>query len=270
VLQKLTDLLGAQGRAMRVSVTNSGYAVRVLGASLARVVPDLRHRRGFLRDQLMVCGLTPLPVVCVVGMFTGMILALQVGVELAQYGQAEQLSSIIGVILFREMGPVMTGMILTASVGSAMAAEIGTMSVSEEIDGLECLSIDINSFLAMPRIVALTIMAPILVFVGCVLGIMGGALVSLTQLSVPLDVYYRNVRESLTADPGFGGFPEEIYTGLIKSAVFGMLIATISCAAGMQAHGGALGVGRAVRSAVVRSFLMIIVFGYFISWLFFR
>lgn len=264
------DPLVEQGRAMRRSVADAGYAVRILLHSWGRLVPDFRLRWRFIRDQFVVCAIAPLPVVCVVGLFTGMILALQLGIELAKYGQAEQLSNVIGPTLFREMGPFMTAMILTASVGSAMAAEIATMAVSEEIDGLECLSVDTVSFLAMPRVVALTLWAPILTFIGNVLGVVGGSLVSLTQLSVPLPVYYRNVRESLEADPGFGGLPEEIFTGLIKAMVFGMIVAAVSCAVGMRTRGGALGVGRAVRADVVRCFLLIIIIGYYITWMFFK
>ena len=266
----LTDVLADQGRAVRATLTDAGFALRLLGHALTRVPADLWHRRRFVLDQFVVVGVSPLPVVCVVGLFTGMILALQVGVELAEYGQAERISDIIGVILFREMGPFMTAMILTASVGSAMAAETGTMAVSEEIDALECLSVDSVSFLVMPRVLALSVMQPLLTFVACAMGVVGGGVVAFTQLSVPVEVYFRNVRESLSADPGFGGWPEEIYTGLIKAVVFGLIISTVSCASGMKARGGALGVGRAVRSAVVRCFLLIIIIGYFISWMFFR
>ncbi len=263
-------MLAEQGRGLRRSIGDAGYALRILFHSAARLIPDLPLRWRFVRDQFVVCAIAPLPVVGVVGLFTGMILALQLGLELATYGQAEQLSNVIAPTLFREMGPFMTGMILTASVGSAMAAEIATMAVSEEIDGLECLSIDTVSFLALPRILALTLWAPVLTFVGCVLGVVGGGIVSLTQLSVPLTVYYRNVRESLQADPGFGGFPEEIYTGLLKAVVFGIIISTVSCAVGMRTRGGALGVGRAVRADVVRCFLLIIVTGYYLTWFFFK
>lgn len=268
-MDALITVVAARGRVLRLALEDAGFTVRLLWQSWLRVVPDAGRRTRFILDQLVVCGLSPLPVVSVVGVFTGMILALQLGIELQDIGQAERVSNIVGIVLFREMGPFMTGMILTASVGSAMTAEIGTMAVSEELDALECMSIDPVSFLTMPRIVGLTVMAPILTFIGNILGVLGSALVSWTQLSVPLDVFFRNVLESLEADPGFGGFPEEVYTGLIKATVFGMLIATIACSKGLRASGGALGVGKAVRLAVVRSFLMIIIVGYVMSWMFF-
>jgi phospholipid/cholesterol/gamma-HCH transport system permease protein len=265
-------MLENQGRTVRQAVLGAGYSVRVLVRSLARLLPDLRLRWRFLVDQLIVCGISPLPVVCVVGTFTGMILALQIGVELQAYGQAERLSDILGVILFREMGPFMTAMILTASVGSGMAAEIGTMAVSEELDGLECLSIDPVSFLAMPRIVALAVMTPLLSFLGNMLGVLGGAIVSRTQLSIPAPIYFRNVLDSLEAEAGspFYPFPEELWYGTLKAFVFGVIIATVSCAAGLRASGGALGVGRAVRGAVVSCFVLIIIVGYYLSWMFFQ
>lgn len=268
-MDALISLLAARGRVLRLALEDAGFTVRLLGRSWLRVLPDFGRRGRFILDQMIVCGLSPMPVVSVVGIFTGMILALQLGIELQDIGQAERVSNIVGIVLFREMGPFMTAMILTASVGSAMTAELGTMAVSEELDALECMSIDIVSFLTMPRILALTIMAPILTFIGNILGVIGAALVSLTQLSVPMDIFFRNVLESLEADPGFGGFPEEVYTGLIKAMVFGMLVATISCSKGLRASGGALGVGKAVRLAVIRSFLMIIIVGYMMSWMFF-
>ena len=244
----------------------------MLGRAAALLVPDLRRRARFTLDQLVVCGISPLPVVAIVGVFTGMILALQIGVELAEYGQGERVSDIIGVILFREMGPFMTAMILTASVGSAMAAEIGTMAVSEEIDALECLSVDPVSFLVLPRIVALVIMAPLLTLVGNALGVLGGAIVCRTQLSIPASVYFQNVMDSLRTSPDspFGMLPEEVWSGMFKAIVFAVIISTVACAAGLKAHGGAIGVGRAVRGAVVTCFLLVIVVGYFLSWAFFR
>jgi len=266
----LKDTLEARGRDLRESVTDAGFTATILLRSVRLFFADLRHRRRFIMDQLAVCGISALPVVCIVGLFTGMLLALQIGMELSRLGQAEAISNMVGLILFREMGPFMTAMILTASVGSAMAAELGTMRVSEEIDALECMSIDTVSFLVMPRIVAMAIMTPLLTFIGCVLGCVGGGLVANTQLSVSPSVYVRNLLSSLEAEPNqLGPLPEEIYTGLIKAAVFGVLIASISCAAGLKASGGAIGVGRAVRTAVVRCFLMLIIIGYYISWIFF-
>lgn len=269
-LATLRDTLENRGRGLRESVTEAGFSVTILVRSARCLIPDLRQRWRFIVDQLAVCGISPLPVVCVVGLFTGMLLALQIGMELSRLGQSEAISNMIGLILFREMGPFMTAMILTASVGSAMAAEIGTMRVSEEIDALECMSVDPVSFLVMPRIVAMAIMTPLLTFIGCVLGCIGGGIVANTQLSVSPSVYLRNLLASLEAEPNsLGPLPEEIYTGLIKAVIFGVMVAAISCAAGLKATGGAIGVGQAVRTAVVRCFLMLIIIGYYISWMFF-
>lgn len=267
----LIATLEERGRAVRATVREAGYTVRILGRALACAPRDLAHRWRFVLDQLGVCGLSPLPVVCVVGLFTGMILALQIGIELQNFGQAERIADIVGVVLFREMGPFMVAMILTASVGSAMSAEIGTMAVSEEIDALECMSVDPVSFLVMPRVIAMALMTPLLTFVGNVLGVVGGGIVARTQLDVPVDVYIRGVLSSLEADlDRLGPLPEEIVTGCIKALVFGLIIASVSCSAGLQARGGAIGVGRAVRAAVIRCFLLLIIIGYYISWMFFR
>lgn len=268
----LSDLLAERGRALQDGLAAAGGSLALLGRALALAPRDLLRRRRFLLDQLAVCGVAPLPVVLVVGLFTGMILALQIGTELAAYGQAERISDILGVILFREMGPFMVAMILTASVGSGMAAEIGTMAVSEEIDALHCLSIDPVSFLVLPRVLALALMTPLLTFLGNVFGVLGGAIVARTQLSIPASTYFANVFDSLRADAGssFGVLPEEIWSGTLKAVIFGLTIATVACAAGLRARGGALGVGRAVRGAVVSSFLLLIIMGYYLSWAFFR
>ena len=267
----LSETFERRGRQIRETVAEAGFTVSVLFRSLARILPDGRHRWRFIMDQLVVCGISPLAVVSIVGLFTGMILAFQVGMELDRFGQAETVSNMMGVILFREMGPFMTAMILTASVGSAMAAEIATMAVSEELDALECISVDPVSFLVMPRVVAMLFMTPVLSFIGCVLGCIGGGIVAKTQLHVSFEVYTRNLLLSLESEAGsLGPLPEEIYTGLMKAVAFGVVIAAISCAAGLKATGGAIGVGRAVRTAVVRCFLMIIIVGYYISVMFFR
>ena len=268
----LIDTFAARGAALRATVRHAGFALVMLARAAALLPRDLAFRRRFVLDQLIVCGVTPLPVVAVVGVFTGMILALQVGGELAAYGQAERISDIIGVVLFREMGPFMTAMILTASVGSAMTAEIGTMAVSEELEGLQTMSIDPVSFLVLPRVIGLVLMAPLLTFLGNVLGVAGGAIVCRTQLSIPASVYFRNVVDSLRADPDsvFHPLPEEIVSGTLKAVVFALIIATVACAAGLRARGGAIGVGRAVRGTVVACFLLVIIVGYYMSWTFFR
>ncbi|MFH0946800.1 MAG: ABC transporter permease [Planctomycetota bacterium] len=262
------DLLQFTGQFLRQSINGAGYTVQLFLSSVVRM-PRAVLRLRMLLDQMYTCGIKPLPVVVVVGVFTGIILAYQTGLELDRFGQREKIADIIGIVLCREMGPFITGIILTASVGAAMAAELGTMKVSEEIDAIECMSIDPIEFLVMPRILALALLAPILTFIGDVVGVIGGGFISESQLQIPWNLYIRGVVDSLSGSADVTGLPKDLFVGLGKAIVFGLTIATVGCSSGLRTSGGALGVGRATRGAVVVSFILIIVFGYFMTWFFY-
>lgn len=256
------------GRTLEEAVQGTGQTVELLFTS-AWCVRHAWKRRRFVLDQLYTCGVRPLPVVLVVALFTGMILALQTGIELDRFGAKDRIASIIGLSLCREMGPFMTALILTASVGSGIAAEIGTMKVSEEIDALEIMSIRPESFLVMPRLLAMAVMTPLLTFVTDIVGILGGCLVSATRLRIPPEQYLNHVVDSLSELLTIGGLPKDLYAGLVKAFVFGLIIATVGSAAGLRATGGAIGVGRATRSSVIQSFVLIIVVGYYLTSFFY-
>ena len=177
-------------------------------------------------------------------------------------GQENLIGSIVAVSMTREMGPFMTALILAASVGAGMAAELGTMKVSEEIDALEVMGIEPPMFLVLPRLVAMAIMTPVVTVYTNILGILGGALISLLQYNVSLELFRNNALESLKA--------KDIYTGLLKAFMFGALIAVVACSQGLRARGGAMGVGQAVRRSVVVSYLLIIVLGYYVTFFFYR
>ncbi|MFO0981768.1 MAG: ABC transporter permease [Planctomycetota bacterium] len=257
------------GAFVQGSVEQSGFTVDLLLRSFYWL-RHVRKRWRFIVDQMFNCGIRPLPVIVVVAVFTGMILALQTGLELARFGQKERIADIIGIVLCREMGPFMTALILTASVGASMAAELGTMKVSEEIDALEVMSIDPVTFLVMPRVLALGIMCPLLTLFTNGIGVIGGSLVGAAQLDIAPEIYFRNVIDSLSDDLTFFGLPKDLYTGLFKAHVFGITIAIIGCSTGLRASGGALGVGRATRSAVINAFLIVIISGYYMTWIFYR
>ncbi len=262
------DLIRFAVTFLQQSIRGAGYTVELLLATVSRF-PRIFRRLRVVLDQMYTCGIKPLPVVVIVAIFTGIILAYQTGIELDRFGQREKIADIIGIVLCREMGPFITGIILTASVGAAMAAEIGTMKVSEEIDAIEVMSIDPIDFLVLPRVFALALMCPILTFLTDVVGIIGGGFISETQLQIPWNLYIRNVIDSLTTPAATTGLPKDIFTGLFKALVFGLTISTIGCSTGLRASGGALGVGRATRQAVVISFMLVIIFGYFMTWFFY-
>lgn len=230
------------------------------------VLPHIYFKVPQTLSQMYQAGFKSLFVVSVVATFTGMIISLQTGLALLDFGQQDLIGQVIVVTLTREMSPFMTALILSASVGSAMAAEIGTMKVSEEIDALEVMSIDPVKYLVLPRIVGFTIMVGVLSNYASALGIIGGSLVANTQLGVEFDTYFNLVIEILRSKNGL----KDIWVGNFKSFIFGLTISAISCQQGLTAKGGAIGVGKAVRQAVVHSFLFVIIFGYFLSALFYR
>lgn len=220
------------------------------------------RQRAEIMSQAYICSIKALAVVSVVGAFTGMALSLQTGSSLALFNQERLVGGVVAVALAREMGPNMTAFILAGLVGSAMAAEIGTMKVSDEIDALEVMSIDPVRYLVMPRLVALAFAAPLLTIYNDFLGYVCGGLVAETQLGVDWDTYTQWAKKMVTNG--------DVISGLFKAWLFGVTIAMISCAEGLRASGGARGVGRATRSAVVQCTLAIIVFNYFLTSFFTR
>ncbi|MEQ8350258.1 MAG: ABC transporter permease [Leptospiraceae bacterium] len=229
-------------------------------------LPHLWFKKRETLRQMYVAGLKSLFVVSVVATFTGMILSLQTGLALKDFGQEEQIGNVIVVALTREMAPFMTALILSAAVGSAMAAEIGTMTVSEEIDALEVMSINPVRYLVLPRVIGFTIMTPVLSNYASLLGVLGGSLVAKTQLGVDSSTYFNLVMEVLLGNTGL----KDIWVGNLKALLFGLTISAISCQQGLTATGGAIGVGVAVRQSVVLSYLFVIIFGYFTTALFYR
>ena len=259
-------LVDRTGRLTQTAAEDAGFTVRLLFHTGLSVI-HLPRRTRFLLDQAYIAGVRALPVTIVVALFAGMILALQTGIELRKYGQSNIIGTVTALTMCREMGPFITGVILAATVGSAMAAELGTMKVSEEITALEVISVDPVNYLVLPRVLALTLMCPILTGFSNLVGIFGGSIVGQIHLDVSSQFYWASVQEALTSQDQI--LPKDVYTGLGKALVFGCLVAVTSCSAGIRAEGGALGVGLAVQNAVKNSIILIIVFGYVLTWFFY-
>lgn len=255
-----SSLVQALGRALIDGLCAAGQGLLILLEALAWHVRLPRRRADVIR-QLYMVGIKSFPVTAVVALFTGMILSLQTGLELRDYGQEVRVGTIVVQTMCREMGPFMTALILAASVGAAMAAELGTMRVSEEIDALYVMAINPIDYLVMPRLFAMMVMAPVLTIFANIIGTAGGGIVAVTQLSVSWDAYLRNAFE-------FVG-NKEIFVGLLKAFVFGIIIAVVSCYQGMMTTNGAVGVGISTRKAVVYCFLYVLIIGYFITRLFY-
>ena len=245
-------------------VNEVGRTTRVMFASVCAFPTVFRSRdsRADFGVQLYKTGIGTLPVVTVVSLFTGMILALQVGLELRRFNQEIYLGAAVMITLIREMAPFSCGMCLAACVGSAIAAELGTMKVNDEIDALEIMSISPMRFLAAPRILALVVMAPLLAFFCCAIGTLGGGIVGATQLGVNFEQYMSSAMSMAEV--------KDLMVGLLKALIFGLVIGTVSVAQGMGTSLGATGVGRATQRSVVVSFLMILMLGYMVTRVFYR
>lgn len=249
------------GRKGLVTFRNAGRALLILAEAFSWIPRHLPKRRAEVVRQLHATGLKSFGVTSVVALFTGMILALQAGLVLEDYGQQVQVGILVSQTMCREMGPFMTALIIAASVGAGIAAELGTMNVSEEISALHVMSINPADFLVMPRLFALLVMTPVLTVYTNLVGSIGGMVVAETQLGVSPLAYYRNAMSMLQN--------KEIYVGLFKALVFGIIIAGVASYNGLTARNGAMGVGRATRRTVIQCFLLILITGYFITRLFY-
>ena len=259
-------VIASAGRMLVEKAENAGFTAHLLFRTALTVVRVPRRLR-FTLDNAYSAGVRALPVTMVVALFAGMILALQTGIELRRFGQTNIIGTVTALSMAREMGPFITGVILAATVGSAMAAELGTMNVSDETTALEVMSIDPVDFLVLPRVIALTLMCPILTAMSDLVGIAGGSIVGFTHLGVSNTYYWQSVQDALSSPTEL--LPKDVYVGLFKALVFGCTISVVACSAGLRASGGALGVGTAVRDAVRDSILLIIIFGYVITWFFY-
>lgn len=249
-------------------ISGGGYTLEIFLRVLGQL-PYLPRKWKTTLDQMYFVGVKSLPVVIVVALFTGFILALQSGIELQRIGSSQSIALIVPISICREMGPFITAIILAAMVGSAMAAELGTMNVSEEIMALEVMSVDPARYLVLPRVVAMAIMCPLLTAFVDLVGIIGGGISGQLHLGVDLEFYFSQAIDALRPTGNFIPLPKDLFVGLFKSVVFGITIAVIGCSAGLRARGGALGVGQAVQNAVKNSVVMIIIFGYIVTWFFY-
>ena len=240
------------------SCAGAGHVIALLLRTLTRLAL-LGRKLGEATRQLARCFLGSMPVVFITSLFTGMIVSLQTGDVLRDYGQEASLGFIVAVGMCREMGPVFTALALAGLVGSTYAAELGTMKVSEEIDALEVMSIDPVYYLVMPRILALGIAGVLLTIYSDAIGILGGAFVAQARFNVDIEAFLRNGQDALKM--------KDIYGGLLKALVFNLTTAAVACSQGLRASGGPEGVGRATLRAVVVSFILVLAFDYILSWM---
>jgi phospholipid/cholesterol/gamma-HCH transport system permease protein len=213
-----------------------------------------------LIEQLDSVGVRSLNVVNLTAIFTGMVLALQMGQFLGRFGATIYISRIMGLSLFREMGPVLTALMIGARVGAGITAELGSMKVTEQIDAMRAMAASPIRKLVVPRLVATLVMLPSLTVLGGAIGVLGGLLVAVFQLKLPAAVYNRNALQYLTLS--------DVVSGVGKSFFFAYFITIIACDNGLRATGGADGVGRATTRTVVTAAILVLVSDYFLTKLF--
>ena len=236
---------------------------------LLRLARSVFTRPRYVRDfvhQLDVIGVASLFIVVLTGLFTGMVLALQSAVEMRQFGATMYIGRLVGASTVRELGPVLTALMVTGRAGSGMAAAIGAMKVTEQVDALRSMGVDPVRKLVAPRVLAALVMMPILTIITDLIAILGGMLIAVVKLDLTATIYMRSVYTTL-ADTGFifRYVPIDLFSGLVKPIAFGGIMALTSCYYGLRTEGGTEGVGRATTQAVVTSSILILASDYLLT-----
>jgi len=208
-------------------------------------------------EQLDAVGVASLTVVVLTGFFTGAVLALQTGITLDQFGARPVVGRLVSASMIKELGPVLTGLMLTGRVGSGIAAELGSMVVTDQIFALRALGTDPVRKLVVPRVLAGILMAPVLTVISDAVGIVGGWIVARFQLQVASGLYWSSILDVL--------FMQDVWMGLIKPLVLGFVIVTVACHVGLRTSGGTQGVGRATTMAVVSGSVGVIAVDFFVT-----
>jgi phospholipid/cholesterol/gamma-HCH transport system permease protein len=227
---------------------------------LVAVVRPPYYTRLILR-QFIDIGYYSLPVVGMTALFTGMVLALQSYTGFARFNAEGAVATVVVLSVTRELAPVLAGLMVAGRIGAAMAAEIGTMKVTEQIDALRTLSTNPFNYLIAPRLLAGTLMLPLLVLIGDIIGVFGGYLVGVYKLGFNPSTYIKQTIDFLEF--------MDVFSGLVKAAVFGFIVALMGCYHGYHSSRGAQGVGRATTNAVVAASILILIFNYLLTQAFF-
>ncbi len=248
------------GRLFLDFLHTSGQVSVFIGRTLANSTRPPFYGREILH-QIWSIGYFSLPLIGLTAIFTGMVLALQSYTGFSRFSAESAIPNIVVLSMTRELGPVLSGLMVAGRVGASMAAEIGTMRVTEQIDALRALSVNPFQYLIAPRVIASLISLPLLVIVADIIGIFGGYLVCVFKLDFNPSLYIINSWNFLEIS--------DVLSGLVKAAVFGFIVALMGCYQGYYSSGGAEGVGRATMMAVVSSSILILSFNYLITGLFF-
>jgi phospholipid/cholesterol/gamma-HCH transport system permease protein len=255
-MNKLLDLVALLGAAVLGLVAYIGELAIFAGSGLSHIFRPPYYPR-MVGKAFMDIGYFSLPVVALTALFTGMVLALQSYTGFSRFGAESAIASVVVLSVTRELGPVLAGLMVSGRAGASMAAELGTMRVTDQIDALSTLSTDPMKYLVAPRLLAGIIAMPLLVVLADILGVCGGYLVATKRLGFSPGTYLTSTFANLRV--------EDVVSGLIKAAVFGFVIALMGCFNGYRSKGGAQGVGTATTSAVVSASIMILALDYVLT-----
>jgi len=256
----MTDSLATIGAVFLAFLATVGRLTRFAAQALAAIFSPPYFPRLIAR-QVLYIGYYSLPVVGLTALFTGMVLALQSYTGFSRFNAQSAVATVVVLSMTRELGPVIASLMVAGRVGAAMAAEIGTMRVTEQIDALTSLSTDPLRYLVLPRLIAGLVTMPVLVLVADIVGVFGGFLVGTYKLEFNPVTYLTQTEQYLQT--------MDVVSGLIKAAVFGFIIALMGCYHGYHSRGGAEGVGQATTHAVVSSSILILIFNYALTQAFF-
>jgi phospholipid/cholesterol/gamma-HCH transport system permease protein len=255
-------------RRLLQSVLLSLQDVLLLTWQTMRALPGGRGAGGRLLAQLDAVGVRSVPIVLLTGLFTGMVLALQASVQLAPFGATLYVGRFVAASMLRELGPVLSGIMVAGRVGAGIAAELGAMKVTEQLDALETLGAEPIRVLVLPRVLASALSVPVLALIADAAGMVGAALVSAAYLGVPIRAFTGAAADQIALDGFIGGvIPADLVQGLVKPLIFGVMLALLACHHGLRAEGGTAGVGVATTRAVVSASITILITDYFLTQL---
>lgn len=257
----MIESISAIGRGLMDSVGAFGAgAVMLLDALLGLFT---KNSRAFKRivDQMALVGIESLPIVLITMFFFGMVLGFQTSQIMVRYGAGAYVGMLVAVSIAREGGPTLAGIVVAARIGSSFAAELGSMKITNQIDAMRALATNPVRYLVTPRLIAAVIMVPLLTIFGDVIGTLGGAIVAV-DAGIAQQTFFTSATQFLTI--------YDIRGGLIKAAVFGIIIAITSCRIGLNTEGGAAGVGKSTTAAVVWSIVLLYASNFLLTWLIYK
>lgn len=256
----MRNFLEMLGRRFMELIRYAGGMSLLMGETLFWIpMPPLRKRQIF--EQMSKIGVDSLPIVSLISLFTGMVLALQSAYQMQKISAEMYIASLVALSMARELGPVLTALIVAGRVGASITAELGTMKVTEQIDALQTLATNPVKYLVVPRFLALVIMVPLLTLYSDIIGAFGGYLIGVYKLDISHSMYMKMTWDPLKY--------KDVFTGLVKSFFFAVIICIVASYEGITTEGGAEGVGRATTASVVTSFILIIASDCFFTALFY-